>query len=220
MAYQKKSYKNKSKSTRRPKRTYKRRPLTIAPFPPSKLVRLRYVDNFALNPSLTTPATAVFRANGMYDPDASGGGHQPLGYDQFSVLYDHARVIGAKMTVTFFPTDLDTVVGIYLDDDYGGIGLLSNTLEQPNTRKRYCAGGSERAVSVTQYFSADKFLGKAAARSDSNKQQLGIADPSEEVYFHIFTYSAASGGDPASQNVIVNIEYIAMLSEPKTLASS
>jgi len=44
--------------------------------------------------------TYFFRGNGMFDPDVQVGGQQPMGFDQWSSLYRHYRVIGSKCEVT------------------------------------------------------------------------------------------------------------------------
>jgi hypothetical protein len=51
------------------------------PEPPGAVrYRFRYWDIFSLASS-TVPSLQVFRLNGPYDPDYTGGGKQPYGWD-------------------------------------------------------------------------------------------------------------------------------------------
>ena len=59
-----------------------------------------------LNPGLGgSLASKVFTCNGLYDPDVSGTGHQPRGFDQMMALYDHYVVTKCKMTVMYWNSD-------------------------------------------------------------------------------------------------------------------
>ena len=82
---------------------YRKRKLisnTLSPMPCSFATKLTYSSNVSINPGAAgTPAAYVYRANGLYDPDLTGGGHQPRGYDQFTPMYNHWTVVGAKVTV-------------------------------------------------------------------------------------------------------------------------
>lgn len=51
-------------------------------------VKLPYVENIQLSSGLSgAPGFYVFRMNSCYDPNKSGTGYQPTGFDQYSVLY-------------------------------------------------------------------------------------------------------------------------------------
>jgi len=50
-------------------------------------VRLKYCDQASYDATSSVVAYNCYRANGIYDPDVTGTGHQPQGYDQWSALY-------------------------------------------------------------------------------------------------------------------------------------
>ena len=84
--------------------------------------KLRYVEYFTLNPAAAgLPATHVFSANGLYDPNITGVGHQPRGFDQLMALYDHYYVSRSKIIADFASISNNSVApwvcGIVLDDD-------------------------------------------------------------------------------------------------------
>jgi hypothetical protein len=43
----------------------------------------------------------IYRGNGPYDPDSTGIGVQPLGFDELSALYTYHRVISSDIVVTY-----------------------------------------------------------------------------------------------------------------------
>lgn len=52
-------------------------------------VELDYVDRFAPAPVSGTNFHQVYALNGLYDPDITGTGHQPLWYDTLTTMYNN-----------------------------------------------------------------------------------------------------------------------------------
>jgi hypothetical protein len=65
------------------------------------VTQLHYTDEFDI--SLTSGAlnNYVFNANGLFDVDQTGTGHQFLGFDQLAVLYSRYRVLKVNFNVVF-----------------------------------------------------------------------------------------------------------------------
>lgn len=72
----------------------------VSPLPTKYTTKLVYSEEIAINAGAGTTGQYVFSMNGMWDPDISGVGHQPRGFDQLLAMYDHFVVIGSKITVT------------------------------------------------------------------------------------------------------------------------
>lgn len=67
----------------------------------SRYVKLRYVGYGTMNPAAAVTSTChVFRLNSLYDPDYTGAGHQPYGYDQMSTFWTDYRVVGVRWKLT------------------------------------------------------------------------------------------------------------------------
>jgi len=69
-------------------------------FPIKLVARLRYSEHL----TLTTGAAGIaavnqFRLNSLFDPNLTGAGHQPLGYDQITPLYNKYKVNAVKVSV-------------------------------------------------------------------------------------------------------------------------
>ncbi len=80
----------------------------VGPFPTVYPAVLHYTDYFDVAQAVNTLAYTNFRANSLYDPDATGIGHQPLFFDQLSALYAHYRVTALRYSVKFFAPDENT----------------------------------------------------------------------------------------------------------------
>jgi len=67
---------------------------------------LRYHEDFTLNPGVAgSPSSYVFRSNSCFDPNVTGTGHQPRGYDQIMTMYQFIAVREAQIEVWFQPRD-------------------------------------------------------------------------------------------------------------------
>jgi len=82
------------------------------PVPPKRNYKLNYVQNVVLQAGAAgvLGAQQRFCLNGMYDPDTSGGGHQPYGYDQLAFLYKRYKVNGVMVKITANDPNEDGVV--------------------------------------------------------------------------------------------------------------
>lgn len=68
--------------------------------------KLIYCDTKTLGAS-TGAVHHAFQINNIFDPDATGVGHQPAFYDKWSALYSMYRVLGCKWTITFAPDRIE-----------------------------------------------------------------------------------------------------------------
>ena len=67
---------------------------------------LRYHETFDINPTVGgVPAQYNFRSNSCYDPNFSGIGHQPRGFDQIMSMYQYLAVREAQIEVWFTTSD-------------------------------------------------------------------------------------------------------------------
>lgn len=128
------------------------------PFRPSMSVKLRYTDTTTLLSGLNGHIGDVqtFRLNSLYDPDLSGVGTQPYGYDQLATLYRKYKVHGASIEVVFTDPDQDgMLMAIQLRNPsnvYSMAGKNVNDLrEQPMTVVRTINNSGKQRVAVKQY---------------------------------------------------------------------
>lgn len=202
---------------------------------PDKIAtRLRYAEEFTLNPDNTgVCAVAEYKANSLYDPTSAVGGHQYNGYDQLNAFFHRAQVLSCKAKM--FPildsttNGIASVFGIACCNESGA--LTGNTIQdmyeiERNTR-RYKVGGIVNAICAQPYqcreakssYSQKKMFGKGSL--DSEFSHTDASDPGSLWYFICWACSSKSGGeDPASQRFIIELEAIVIFTEPRNLAGS
>lgn len=222
-----KTYKRKSKLKSRSKKQRLQRVviakpqkniLSRSPLFTSLKTTLRYYDNVAINPGAGTAGSHVFIANGMYDPDFTGTGHQPRGFDQIMALYDHFVVIGSKITCYFYNTGTTNLTcGIILRDVTTALTDSDDIMESRYVTSRplghRLSGGGTTTI-VSAQANVNKFLGRPAPLSDPELKGDIAANPQEQASWHVFAFDPY-GGDPGQVAVDVTIEFTAVFIEPK-----
>lgn len=217
-------------------RKYKRKKRASVPYmavqrslicAPKQMVKFKYRTQIQLDASAVAVAIHNFAANGLYDPDITGVGHQPLGFDEWMKFYLHYTVVGAKCTATFIPIDSSTTLtpqwcGIQVSGSAAVASSNPDTfLEQKYTRKKLLTLPTAKGyTTVSQQVGIKKFLGvKDLIDEDNNSGNTG-ANPLEVVYFHVFTGPYSAFYNPSIVNISVELEFTAVLHEPKQLTTS
>lgn len=176
-----------------------------------------YGTTFSINPAIASPGSYVFSANGLFDPDITGVGHQPRGFDQLMQLYDHYVVVGSKITIRYSNLTANPVVlAIALKDTTTTISTGQDFLEGTRAVYKIAATGNagQSAIELTHQCNPVKFLGRSDPLADSELKGSASANPSEGAFYHVQVF-AIDGADIASQDLTAQIEYMAKLIEPK-----
>lgn len=187
--------------------------------------RFRYCDQIELNATSGVPAVYSFRANSLFDPDYTGTGHQPIGFDQLMNFYTHYTVIGAKLTATFVSSSNNAtqgaaICGIELSGSSTPTTTLNDIFEQGNTSYRTMTNSAAIGkVTVRKGVGMSKFLGQKVLNEDANAGTVG-ASPSELVWFHVFVAPTDVGISTFTTNIQIRLDQVAVLHEPKPLAGS
>lgn len=202
--------------------------LPLSGFPPARTVRLRYVEEISLNSPTAGVAYHMFSANGMYDPNVTGTGHQPRGFDQNMVMYDHYTVTDSKITI--LPASNTTV---NLDPCYYDVHCQDSVAATVTSyidlfEKRQASGMLQTAglitgrnpQPITRYFNTAKFFNKTAkALPNSDLSGTASSQPAEQAYWAVYAASVG-GNDPVVFNFLVQIDYVAVLTEMKSINAS
>lgn len=196
-----------------------------SPFPKRMLRKLVYETSVNLNAGIGTIANHAFNMISCYDPDLTGVGHQPYGWDQLIVNYDHAYVLSTKAYCTALPNNDNSAFctwGITLRDTSGTLGSDPQTiLETPYTQYSsigYGQGGYNRTLTVKQ--GTKKYMGIKDVLDNSQLANTVLAGPTDGYVLEIFQFGINSTIDPGAITVRVRLEFNVMFTEPKPLTGS
>jgi hypothetical protein len=171
-----------------------------------------------------TPGVNVFSANGLYDPDITGTGHQPRGFDQLIALYDHYVVTKSKCTVHFRGFTAPTVVGVELQSSSTTQSDYIDYAEQARCEFDIApyvvtSGGLPEPRKHTLTFDARSFMGIPDPVTATKLQGSINSNPTDQAYFHVFSQHF-DGSTSSTQGALVFLEYEVVFIEPVPVASS
>lgn len=179
---------------------------------------MRYSDTISITLS-TGDGFHYFSCNGLYDPDISGSGHQPLYFDQLMAMYDQYVVVASKITVTPVVSSVSLLCGVSIEDDTTS-NLFNLEVEKGTSKYRaygpISAGGSPQ-IGVTQFWNQAKTFGQGAMMG-AQLSGTSAANPTEQSYFHITLKDPGAGSVTVHLQVLV--EYTTDWIELKTMTGS
>lgn len=154
-----------------------------SPIPDRFITKMRYSSLHALVTGGAGPVTHQFRINSIYDPDLTGGGHQPLGHDQFQTLYLRYVVRGMSYVVTF--TNQSTTdyadIAIVFHPNTSMASAMSTALESTYCRRGVVGPetGSRNVLIMKGYMSVAKIRGisRTKVNNENDYNALFGANP-------------------------------------------
>lgn len=184
--------------------------------PEKAYVRHKYVELFAqTTPEAGLPWVYRFSCNNVFDPNTTGGGHQPLYRDEFADIYNHYRVISSKCKVTINRLNNSTpliplIVLLDIDDD--NTTNLDLRTEMENGRNVKLCSADLSSLKIMKSWNAKKHFPSATMQ---NLSAPAGSSPAEQSYFNIML-GPVDGGSQISFHAIVEIEYYVQWYEKKT----
>jgi hypothetical protein len=168
-------------------------------------------------------ATYVFRANDLFDPDFTSTGHQPMGFDQMIVFYNHFAVDKSRILCTFKNQATGTMrVALRVDADTTPItnydtllefgGLTTDTLESKGVY------GANKELTLTADIPRLQGIPRKNITTDPSLIGNAGASPSDGTFFHISVWDPLGGGGTVGVDVL--IEFGAWFFEPRNLTPS
>ncbi len=227
---------NKNRSRRRvndtrlaTKRSIPLVPELLRDLPPLFPARLRKLMNYHTNcpVSSTTgvPGGYVFIANGVYDPDITSTGHQPMGFDQMMLFYEQYTVLAStiRLTAKCDTAGVAPVFCVYLSPDTSVLTtsyqIIENGLVSKVNLNNYGVTGNMKELTldcdVPNYFgrTQDQIL------NDPTLAGAAASNPSEGVYYILSTWDMVLSGS-CTVYCTVDIVYDVVFWEPRKLTAS
>lgn len=190
-----------------------------APVPPTLGTKLKYTDFFSLSSTVGVPASYVFSANGLFDPNITGTGHQPRGFDQFMSLYDVATVVGCKVQLWGAPSNdmLACTTSISAKDK---TTVATDHHDHPETGyvQTHIHSGQKRSppLYMEYYINPTKWLGKGKNPiANDVLSSTSSSNPLEQVFLHIVNQPIDITTTSAAPFLYqITLEYAVVFSEP------
>jgi len=182
---------------------------------------LRYSTSFYLAGTSGVVASNVLSANGLYDPEITGTGHQPMGFDQLMLSYYHYQVTHCRLIATFHNLSTSTpVVCVRVDGNTTPITVV-DTINEVGISNRSVleAKGAQGSVKVVESkLTLARFEGSDDVLDVYETRGSVAANPSEQTYYHVQCWDNAG----VTTNVLVEIvmEFRAVFTEPRVLSAS
>lgn len=189
-------------------------------FPPKIQVKHRYQEiNAIVTAAGGGSGSYQFRANGMYDPNVTGTGHQPLYFDQLAAVYDHFTVLKSYLKLTLSTPSADTQqVVVFLNDDSTIVSTSMATLMEQSSAKYIQFNVNSGPVVLYIGFNAYKTYGGSILGND-NLQGTAAADPTEQTVYSIVG-NAVDISKATNINFNAEIVYTAVWDEIRDIAGS
>lgn len=195
------------------------------PMPKAFTTTLRYCEyGISVNPGAGLAGEYIFRANDVFDPNQSGVGHQPRGFDQLMPLFNHFTVIGSRIRVSAVNDDEN--VGAILSCTLQGEGTTQlnpiDHLERQDVKYAVMGpkNGSNTVGQVSMNCSVKRFFRKTNLLDDPTLRGDVSTSPTEQAYYHIGVYPHNGTTDLGAVDLMVLIDYIVTFHEPNDVASS
>jgi len=191
-------------------------------FPKKMQMNMKYLENTVITSTTGNFAAYNWSCNGLYDPNITGTGHQPMYFDQMTALYNHYCVIGSKITVNFLPNASNVgliAVGVFVNDN---AGITPTTYlgcgEQTLATTKYISYNASKPVVIQKKWAAKKYFG-GSVLANTELQGDASLNPTEQSYYSVYVQSLDLASTIAV-SVNVKMEFIVMWKELKDLAQS
>lgn len=207
-----------TRSTRRKHRTYTQKVRSVGPLAPRCITRMRYFASFTSGSNLDS----LFNLNSLHDPDESGIGHQPYGYDTYSSLYAKYKVFACSWRIRA-STDSPTAVNVTVvpNNSIVPFGPGSSTLvaESPRSQTVLVGYGNPRVITGKLFLPSLTGVSATTYKGDQRYgAQIGY-NPSERMGLHICT-SNMDGTSSTRVQYQVELVYHTEWYDPFELAQS
>jgi hypothetical protein len=191
--------------------------------PTRKRTHLSYFESaVTVISGVSVAGTQVFSANGLFDPNITGGGHQPMGYDQMMLFYEHYIVHSCKCTVVSVTSAVGPIF-VSLSRNAGATPttVITDLVENGNIEYQALPVGAVQTIfdKMVMVLDVAKFGGVDDILDNPEYRGAIGTNPAEQSYFHLSVWNPYSAAT-LSATFSVLLEFDASFVEPKKLAGS
>jgi len=206
---------------------------------------LCYADYFTIDPGIGSAGSYIFSCNGLYDPNITGTGHQPHGFDQMMVNYNNYIVTSSAIEVVCYPLaniagtstqNMTTGNGTQTNPQIMGsflsvgvrdkltslTGALTSTytiLERPGMKTKFI-NSNTNPTKVFHTWSVAQFYGKARDSKEAELSGTVTNNPDEQNFYHILFGPPDGATNLPEHQFFVRLKYKVRFYNPVDVATS
>jgi len=182
---------------------------TVGGFPDAARVTLRYTQKNTITSTTGALVSYDFRGNSVFDPDFTGTGAQPAGFDDFALNYNRYRVMGSKISasITTIATGGLTIdVAMFPYNAQVSVATIVDAVAQPYSK--YASVGINYPAILQTDMTSAKILGRphSAVLGSDACQSLCSTNPSD-VWFWAFRFATVDSATTSVSYVTFVIDY-------------
>jgi len=190
------------------------------PFPVRMVATLKYVDTININSSVAAAGNSCIACNSIYDPDLTGGGHQPYGHDTYSAIYNQYTVLKSFIKIT--PSSVANnhqTYGLGIEDQVIASTAFNTWLEKPTYKGLAQARDSMLGLKPLT-MSWDRL--KRFPHNDTYRDLSAPfgSNPAEIEVFNICLQAASSSTTIGNNSFLVEVWYTCEFYELQPLGTS
>lgn len=193
--------------------------------PRETMVTMKYSTHVNQTSSSGVLTAYAFRANSIFDPDATGTGHQPSGHDQWAQLYGQYVVKSARFKISACVVSgnaVTDVIGVYLSPaNVLTATTFAELIEQgKSTWMLLPASAANPARRLSCSYDAKTEYNIKDVKD--NVARIGAAfgaNPTEQCFFVVWLQSI-DASTSTTTSWICELEYDVIMSEPKEIPQS
>lgn len=197
----------------------RRRMYRVRQVTPKTCARWLHTSKYlSLNPAAGTLVAEALNLNGAQDPLGSGSAtQQPLGFDQYELLYRRYCVVAWRITCEIVSTDNTNplVVGFSPKTDSTGLTSYLHYKEFPGAVQRVITPDVDK-VFFKSRGGVRKWLLPTGGKLLSNPDLSSLCTtvPSRILYGHLYAQSMDGSADPAAVHITVKLSQLIVFFDP------
>jgi hypothetical protein len=196
------------------------RPFAPSYIPDREFVTFKYADEIVIS-ATTNVLRYQWRANGLYDPNKTATGAQPVGFDEWATLYDRYRVVYVIHDIWISSSTGNGSLAAALVPTADDPGTSYYYVDYAAMRRASCGrttnGGPVCHVHVEGAMSALAGMDPGSEWIDTSYSAAFTSNPAKEVLLNLCVETSG-----ASDGMVINsiIQYRTVLEWPETKSTS
>lgn len=181
-------------------------------------VKLQYSEIVLISGAVTSEY--VYRGNSVFDPNFTGVGAQPTGFDQWASLYENYRVHGSSpvMRVANLGT-VATAITATPSVSSSGASTYLDTISTPFSRNRLIGPATGMGIgTVKNFMKTVKMVGEKIFNNDN--YAAGVTGNPTSSWFWILGFFSMDGATNMNISVEIKITYYTEFFKRKQLDQS